>query len=52
MKMETLVLFQPRHDIRVFVGAVVVQDDVNLFAPRDLPVDQAQESQELLVAVT
>ena len=51
MKVEALVLLEPGDHIRMLVGAVVVEDDVDLFAPGNLAVDQAQERQELLVAV-
>ena len=42
---------QPPLDLGVLVRRVVVQDQVDVQLRRHLPVDQAQERQELLVAV-
>ena len=42
---------QPGHDLRVLVGAVVVQDRVHQLAGRDRGLDRVQEADELLVPV-
>jgi len=42
---------QPGQNLRVLVGGIVVQDDVDLLAGRDRPIDRVQEADELLVAV-
>ena len=44
-------LVQPGHDVVVGVGAVVVEDHVDLESLGDLTVNGAQELQELAVAV-
>ena len=51
MQMEAGVLGQPLLHVGVLVGAVIVQDQVDLQALGNLSVDGAQELQELLVAV-
>ena len=42
---------QPSLDLRMFVGRIVVNHQVDLQIGRHLPVDQSQESQEVLMAV-
>ena len=42
---------QPRPDVGVLVGPVVVEDDVNEPAGGDLVLDRVQEADELLVRV-
>ena len=42
---------QPGQDLRVLVGAVVVEDGVDQLAGRDRRLDRVQEAEELLVAV-
>ncbi len=51
MQVEAPVLGEPRRDVVVFVGGVVVEDQVNLEAFGHRAVDRAQELQELVVAV-
>jgi len=50
-KVEPRVEGQPRTHVGVFVGGVVVQDQVHLQRLGDLAVEPAQEHQELFVAV-
>ncbi len=52
MQVEALVLVEPLAHIVVLVGGVIVQDDVDVCALGDLTVDQLQEHEELLVAMT
>ena len=52
VEVETRVLLQPGVDVVVFVGAVVVDDQVQLAVAGELAVEVAQELEELLVAVT
>ena len=42
---------QPRLDLGVLVGGVVVGDQVDIEVRRDLPVDPVEEADELLMAV-
>jgi len=51
VQVEAGVLGQPLLHVDVFVGVVVVQDQVDLQAVGNLAVDGAQEFEELLVAV-
>src|SRR5829696_6986840 len=51
MQVEPGMLVQPGHDVVVGVGAVVVEDHVDLESLWDLTVNGAQELQELAVAV-
>ncbi len=51
MEAEAGVLCQPRLYVGMFVGGVVVQDQVDLEVVRDLTVDDLEEGQELGVAV-
>ena len=50
--METLVFGKPALDTRMFVGRVVVADDVDLLVRGDRLLDQAQKLQPLLMAMT
>jgi len=45
------VSFEPGHDFGVFVGAVVVEDDMDDFACRHFTLDGIEETDEFLVAV-
>jgi len=51
VQVEPRVLLQPRVDVGVAVGTVIIKDQVDLQSFWDLPVDAAQEAQELAVAV-
>lgn len=42
---------EPLHDLRVFVGAAIVEDDVDDLTGRDIRLDGVEEADELLVAV-
>ena len=42
---------QPGTDMGMFVGAVIVQDEVKGSLTRKLPVQSSQKSQKLLMAV-
>ena len=42
---------QPSLDLRMFVGRIVVHHQVDVQIRWHLPVDQSQESEEVLVAV-
>lgn len=50
MKMETLVPFEPRRDLRMFVRRVSVDDHMQIEIGRRFPIDQHQELDELLMA--
>lgn len=52
MEVEARVAGHPRTNFRVFVGGVVVDDQMNIEVAGDVGVDVTQELQELLVAVT
>ena len=52
MQMEAGVLGQPLLHVVVLVGAVVVQDQVDLQTLGNLAVDGAQEFEKLLAAVS
>ena len=43
--------FEPGHDFRMFVRAVVVEDDMDQLAGRHLTLDGVEKADELLVAV-
>ena len=47
MQVEPFVSLQPVLDVGVFVGGVVVQDQVDLQAAGDLGIDGLEEGQEL-----
>ncbi len=51
VEVEAGVFGEPGVDVGVFVGAVVVEDQVQLSLARKLAVECAQELEELLVAV-
>jgi hypothetical protein len=51
MQVESGVLVQPCRDVRVLVGAVVVEDHVDRQPFGYLPVDGPQELEELAVTV-
>ena len=51
MNMEALMPLQPRRDLRVFVGRMVVADDVDLLASWSGSVDQVEEFDPLLMPV-
>ena len=51
VEMEAGVLFQPRLDLGMLVGGVVVDDQVDVEPLRRLAVEPAQETEELLVPV-
>jgi hypothetical protein len=51
VQVEAGVLGQPGRDVGVLVGAVVVQDQVDVQSFGGLAVDGAQELEELFVAV-
>ena len=42
---------EPLHDLRVLVGAVIVEDHVDDLTGRDIRLDSVEEADELLVAV-
>jgi len=52
VEVEARVTLEPRVDVGVLVGAVVVDDQVQLAVAGELAVEVAQELEELLVAVT
>ena len=49
--METLVFREPTLHAWMFVGRIVVADDVDLFFGVDPLIDQAQKRQPLLIAM-
>jgi hypothetical protein len=51
MQMEAGMLGEPHFDVRVVVGAVVIDDQVDLQARRHRRIDGAQEPEELVVTV-
>lgn len=51
MHVEPRVLIQPFPDRRVFVGGIVIADQVQLLVLRRLTINLAQELQPLYVAV-
>ena len=51
MDMEARMLFEPRLNVGMLVGGVVVADEMEVFVLRGFPVDLAQELQPLGVAV-
>ena len=48
---KPLVAIEPSPDLRMLMGGVVVEDDVDSLVRRDLSVDHVQEADELLVPV-
>ena len=51
MDMEALVAVQPADDLLVFVGGIVVADQVDLFLLGDGLIDEAEKFQPLLMPV-
>ena len=51
MKDEARVPIQPSSDLRMLMGGVVVEDDVNHLASRNLALDGIQETNELLMTM-
>ena len=51
MKDEAFVALKPLADPGVYVGGIVVEDDVHEVLPWDLGMDGVQEADELVVAM-
>ena len=51
MKVEARMRGEPSLDVGVFVGSVVVDDEVEIQAGGKLPVEPPEEAQKLLMAV-
>ena len=51
VEMEARMLFEPRLNVGMLVGGVVVADEMEVFVPGRFAVDLAQELQPLGVAV-
>lgn len=52
VKMKPFVLAQPRLDIRMLMGPVVVHNQMEVHSRRGLAINLAQELQELYIAMT
>lgn len=52
MTVEARAVGEPRPNLRMFMGSVVVHDDVDVEFCRDVALEVVEEGQELLMAVT